>query len=177
MRRDPLGDPQQAINRLYGYVAYRIGSGPDAEDVVSEAIERALRYRGSYDERKGSPTAWLAAIASHVIADRAREKRADTGRVDDAPDPLVDDFSHRTARRLDLHEAMALLDGRTRELLALRYGADLRAREIAELLGQRTNTVEVALHRALAQLRGILEDGPPAPDRREPRQVALESDQ
>jgi DNA-directed RNA polymerase specialized sigma24 family protein len=37
--------------------------------------------------------------------------------------------------------------------VALRYGADLTARQIAELLGLRTNTVEVALHRALTRLR------------------------
>ena len=48
---------------------------------------------------------------------------------------------------------MATLDERERELLALRYGADLTARQIGELLGQRTNAVEVALHRALGRLR------------------------
>ena len=40
---------------------------------------------------------------------------------------------------------------------ALRYGADLTAKQIAELLGQRTNAVEVALHRALGRLRTELE--------------------
>jgi DNA-directed RNA polymerase specialized sigma24 family protein len=39
----------------------------------------------------------------------------------------------------------------------LRYGADLTARQIAELLGERTNTIEVALHRVLARLRAELE--------------------
>ena len=68
MPGDPLAQPEQAIRRLYGYVAYRIGPGPDAEDVVSETVERALRYRDSYDDRKGSNAAWLATIASHVIA-------------------------------------------------------------------------------------------------------------
>jgi DNA-directed RNA polymerase specialized sigma24 family protein len=50
------------------------------------------------------------------------------------------------------------LDERSRELVALRYGADLTARQIGELLGERTNTVEVALHRALGKLRAILAD-------------------
>ena len=39
---------------------------------------------------------------------------------------------------------------RDRELIALRYGADLTARQIADLLDLRTNAVGVALHRALA---------------------------
>ena len=46
-----------------------------------------------------------------------------------------------------------MLDERERELVALRYGADLSARQIGELLGLKTNAVEVALHRALRRLR------------------------
>ena len=57
--------------------------------------------------------------------------------------------------------AVGRLDPRERELIALRYGADLTARQIADLLGQRTNTVEVALHRALARLRDLVEEANP----------------
>jgi len=42
-------------------------------------------------------------------------------------------------------------------LIALRYGADLSARQIAELLELKTNAVEVALHRALARMRGHMQ--------------------
>ena len=69
--------------------------------------------------------------------------------------------------RLDLRRAVLTLDPRDRELIALRYGADLTARQIAELLGGRTNTVEVALHRALDRLRTMLAE----PDD-EPRRLA-----
>jgi RNA polymerase sigma-70 factor (ECF subfamily) len=55
--------------------------------------------------------------------------------------------------RMALHAAVAALDDRDRELVALRYGADLSARQIAELLDLKTNAVEVALHRALRRLR------------------------
>ena len=69
---------------------------------------------------------------------------------------------------------MLQLDERARELIALRYGADLTARQIGEVLGERTNTVEVALHRALARLRAILADEEtPKPDaRRKPAAAA-----
>ena len=48
-RRDPLANAPDLIRRIYSYVAYRLGDGPDAEDVTSEVFERALRYRKSYD--------------------------------------------------------------------------------------------------------------------------------
>ena len=60
-------------------------------------------------------------------------------------------------RRLELARAVATLPERDRELVALRYGADLTAKQIAELLGLRVNTVEVSLHRVLRRLRAVLE--------------------
>lgn len=157
MRGDPLARPEEALRRLYSYVAYRIGPGPDAEDVVSETVERALRYRSSYDRGKGSPAAWLIGIANRVMAD-ASQARGREAVLDEArEEPMTDDFSHEIADSMSLAEAVAQLDPRSRDLIALRYGADLKAREIAALLGERTNTVEVALHRALARLRVTLD--------------------
>src|SRR5256885_16524488 len=72
--RDPLANPEPLIRRVYSYAAYRLGDGPDAEDATSDAFERALRYRDSYDRRKGEPTAWLIGIArrsvDQILADR-----------------------------------------------------------------------------------------------------------
>ena len=55
MRRDPLANPERLIRSVYAYVAYRVGPGPDAEDITSETFERALRYRDSYDPSRGEP--------------------------------------------------------------------------------------------------------------------------
>ena len=79
MTADPLSEPEEAIRRLYGYVSYRIGSGADAEDVVSATIERALTYRNSYDPGKGSPAAWLAGIANRCLSDHANGRLGRTG--------------------------------------------------------------------------------------------------
>ncbi len=56
-----------------------------------------------------------------------------------------------------MEQAVARLAPRDRELIALRYGADLSARRIAELTDSSVNATEVALHRALARLRAELE--------------------
>ena len=39
-RVDPLANPEPLIKRVYAYVAYRVGDGPDAEDLTSETFER-----------------------------------------------------------------------------------------------------------------------------------------
>ena len=61
------------------------------------------------------------------------------------------------AVRLDLPAAVAALGPRDRELIALRYGADLKTKDIARLVGRSTNSIDVALHRALERLRQLME--------------------
>jgi RNA polymerase sigma-70 factor (ECF subfamily) len=154
MARDPLADPGPLIRRVYAYVAYRIGDGAEAEDVTSETFERALRYRDSYDPKRGEPVAWLIGIARRCIEGaRLRPERVAT--THEAADPV--DVESETVERLTMEQAVDRLDERDRELIALRYGSDLSARQIGELLDLRTNAVEVALHRALARLRKLLE--------------------
>ena len=153
--RDPLADPEPLIRRVYAYAAYRLGSGPDAEDVTSETFERALRYGDSYDRSKGEPVAWLLGIARRLIA----EAPPSTATPGDAPFEAAsgENLEEEAVRRLTLGAAVAELDERDRELVALRYGADLSAHQIGALLEMRTNAVEVALHRALARLRHRLD--------------------
>lgn len=156
MTRDPLRDPAPLIRRVYAYVAYRIGDGPEAEDVTSATFERAVRYRTTYDSRRGEPVAWLLGIARRCIDD-ARAARP-PGPRDDSVE-VAGDFAPEAERRVLLANAVSKLDQRDRELIALRYGADLTARQIAEVMEMQTNAVEVALHRALARLRSDLEGG------------------
>ena len=162
LRRDPLAHPERLIRRVYSYVAYRLGDGPEAEDVTSEVFERALRYRHTYDPSKGKPVAWLLGIARRSV-DTALAARPAAAH-DDVPDRAgPEDVEDRAVRRLTLAAAVACLEPRDRELVALRYGADLTAGQIAELLDLRVNTVEVALHRSLARLRALLDAPEPAP--------------
>jgi RNA polymerase sigma factor (sigma-70 family) len=152
---DPLKHPEPLIRSVYAYVAYRIGPGADAEDVTSDVFERALRYRDSFDPDKGTPTAWLIGIARRSL----NGQRASSAiPLDDVPElPAATNLEEATVRKLSLGDAMSQLGDRDRELIALRYGADLTARDIAEVLSLSPNAVEVALHRAIERLRQTLD--------------------
>ena len=153
--RDPLSDPAGAVRRVYSYVAYRLGDGPDAEDVTSSVIERALRYRSSYDKRRGKPESWLLGIARTCVDDALRQRASRTDPLDET---VADgEVESDALERLAVGGAVARLDARDRELIALRYGADLSTREIAAVLDMKPNAVDVALHRCRARLRGELE--------------------
>ena len=153
--RDPLANAEPLIRRVYAYVAYRIGDGPDAEDVTSETFERAVRYRRSFDRGKGEPIEWLIGIARRVIAGRSGLREIPMAELPETSDPSS--FEDRVDSAIVLRNAVARLDERDRELIALRYGADLSIREMSELLGVRANTLEVALHRARGRLASKLD--------------------
>ena len=155
--KDPLAHPEELIRHVYAYAAYRLGDGHDAEDVTSEVFERAIRYRKSFDRSKGEPLGWLLGIARRCADDALSKRR----RPPDEPEPdeiaASGSVEEDTVRRMTLDGALEQLSERDQELIALRYGAELTAAQIAEVLDAQTNAIEVALHRALGRLRRILE--------------------
>jgi RNA polymerase sigma-70 factor (ECF subfamily) len=164
MKRDPLANPEPLVERVYAYVAYRIGPGADAEDVTSETFVRAMRHRNQYDAARGQPISWLLGIARRCLSDFLAERRP---QVAEPPElASSSDLERETVDRLALEEALATLGERDLELISLRYGPDLSVRQIGEVLGLSPGAVRVALHRALGRLRAVLEDTEAAPQPR-----------
>jgi RNA polymerase sigma-70 factor (ECF subfamily) len=155
MAFDPLAHPEALIRRVHAYVAYRLGDAHDAEDATSEVFARALRGRETYDASRAAPVAWLLGIARRVIAEEfARRAVAPSAELREVA--ATGDLEEDLMLRLTLVAGVRALGERDAELIALRYGADLPAGEVARLLGMRKNAVEVALHRARNRLADLL---------------------
>jgi RNA polymerase sigma-70 factor (ECF subfamily) len=156
-RSDPLRDCEPLIRRVYAYASYRVGAGHDADDITGEVFARAVRYRTSYDSSKGDPAAWLLGIARRVLADAG----VGEPNLREIPEDIPDEAAPSDERVVDavtLRAAVARLSERDRELVALRYGADLTAKQIADLVGAKPHAIEVSLSRALSRLRVVLEE-------------------
>jgi DNA-directed RNA polymerase specialized sigma24 family protein len=117
-REDPLANPALLIRRVYGYVAYRIGDGPDAEDVTSEVFERAVRYRSSYDSTRGGALPWLIGIARRCIDGRPSPPLF--AELQESGPIAPGDLEESAIERLTLRATISNLDERSRDLLALR---------------------------------------------------------
>lgn len=148
--------------RVYGFIAYRVGSREDAEDLTSQTFERALRAWHRYDERQASPGTWLIAIARNLVTDhyRAAPARGAHAPLQDVPDralPTSAGPEHDLGFTPELATALAQLGDREREILALRFGADLSGQQIAELTGMTLANAQQVLSRTLRRLRAELE--------------------
>jgi RNA polymerase sigma-70 factor (ECF subfamily) len=145
-----------------------VASGGDLEaatEAADEAMVRALE-RWPRVRRMDSPGGWAHRTGLNVLRRRFRrgatERRATDRATAGRPMTTTDDPSTAVA----LWEAVALLDRRSREVIALRYVGQLTEPEIAELLGVRTGTVSSLLSRARTRLRSLL-DEPDERDREE----------
>ena len=137
------------------HVTYRVlGDVAGAEDAASEAMARALvawRRVGRMEHRNG----WVARVAGNVAIDeirRARRRRE----VPEAGAHLAADGTEETALRLALGAALAGLSTRQREVIALRYLADLDESEVSRALGISENSVKKHAARGKEALRARL---------------------
>ena len=151
--------------RIYGFLAYRTGDPAAAEDLLSDVFERALRRRGLFDRRRGSEEAWLYAIALNLVRDRHRRAgAADRGleRLRAERPEAGEDPAEAVGERDAVVRAVATLSPDEREVISLRFGADLTAPQVAQVLDVPLTTVEGRLYRALAKLRQRLTARPTA---------------
>jgi RNA polymerase sigma-70 factor (ECF subfamily) len=150
------------LPRVYRYFAYRLGEGSAAEDLTGETFERAWRGRLRYRPDRGEWADWLFGIARNVAADHLRRLYARRDALPDPPAPLgrptEDDFDRR-AEFGRLNDLLAGLGPRERELISLKYGAELTNRAIARLMGLSETNVGTILHRVVQALRREWERG------------------
>ena len=145
---------------LYAYVAGLLHDGPAAEEVTATAFERAYRKRRAFDPERGEPRAWLFGIARNAALDelRRRGRQAElAAEPTDLDGAAVAAGAEISERRLALKAALAHLEPRERELIALKYFAGLGNAEIASVLGISESNAGTRLHRAVTKLREALD--------------------
>jgi len=155
---------QKRFYRLaYGYLHDHEGT----LDAVQESFIKIYRARASWEPR-ATPFTWAYRIVANHCIDLLRKRRGDTYSIDDgeegetrdihdtaAVDPLRAQEEREEAERV--REAIAKLPARQREIIVLRHYEGLSLQEIAEAQDCALGTVKSSLHRALANLKVILE--------------------
>ncbi|MGZ4716039.1 MAG: RNA polymerase sigma factor [Acidimicrobiales bacterium] len=137
-------------------IAYRVcfrilGDRHDAQDLTQEALARAFaRWRrvARYDE------AWITRVATNLalgeVRRRERSRRPEPSAVGTA------DVDALVTQRAELVEVLRTLSRRQREVVTLRYLADLPEAEVARALGCSIGSVKQHTSRGLAALRAAL---------------------
>ena len=158
------------LDAAYNLARWLTRNDEDAQDVVQEALLRALRYFAGFRGDNARP--WLLQIVRHACFAWLKENRpAEVVAFDDSDDAWRDvagpaaDEPHSVALRSDdraqINQALAGLPFAYREVLVLREMEDLSYKEIARIADVPVGTVMSRLARARCLLRQAL-----APDAR-----------
>jgi len=143
---------------VFAYAMTLLRDRAAAEDVTAAAFERAYRRQASYDARRGTRRAWLFGIARNAALDELRRRRRSAALLVDPEDASGagssgDDGGEAAVRRAAVRAALAGLDPRDRELVALKFHAGLSNAEIARVLGVSESNAGTRVHRAVTRLR------------------------
>jgi RNA polymerase sigma-70 factor (ECF subfamily) len=141
---------------VYAYVASMLSDAAGAEDVTAPAFEKAMQRAGSFDPRRGSERAWLFGIARNAALDELRRRSRTAALAADPEDRdgvAPADEAERAVSRAAVRAALASLDSRERELVALKFHAGLGNAELASVLGVSVSAAGTQLHRVITKLR------------------------
>jgi RNA polymerase sigma-70 factor (ECF subfamily) len=153
---------ERTFPRVYAYVASLLRDRSAAEDVTAQAFERAYRKRLTYRASRGSMDAWVFGIARNAALDELRKRKRQAvleGEPEDTEGVLPEDEADLALRREAVRAALASLDGRERDLIALKFAGGLSNGEIARVLRMSESNVGTRLHRTITKLREACHDG------------------
>lgn len=131
-----------------------VGNGAEADDAAAEALARAYA-RWSKVRDLDYRDAWVMRVTANVALDVLRRSRQPLPAASaDTIDP-----ADAAVTRLALAQALRRLPRRQRDVVVLRYLADLSEATVAESLGVSAGSVKQHAHRAIDALRHTLGPG------------------
>jgi RNA polymerase sigma-70 factor, ECF subfamily len=142
---------------VFRYLRARGAAEDQAEELTAVAFERALGRIGSFRPGRSGFRPWLLAIARNAWVDSHRRSARDAGLAEadalPALGPSPEAVAIAAEERALVMRLLARLPEPARDALALRYGAGLTSREIANVVGKSDDATKKLLSRSLASLR------------------------
>jgi RNA polymerase sigma-70 factor (ECF subfamily) len=148
---------RRALDRAYRIARLILGDAIEAEDATHDAALAAWRRFAELRE-PARFEAWFGRILVNACRDRLRARRRlpisiEALGIGPLSDSRSADPAEAVVRQELLRNSIRSLSPEHREVVVLRYYADLTVEQIAERTGARAGTVKSRLHYALRRLR------------------------
>lgn len=161
--RSGLKDIYEEYGRLIcGTVMNVVKSPHDAEDVTSDFFIRLWSIADTYAGGKGHRR-WLTVIARNMAIDFLRRKSRELPTDDDDESclnetPSGEKLEESITEKVSLSEALNILEDTEREIIHLKFAAELTFAEIAKILKKPQGTVSWKYRKAIEKLRRCIPD-------------------
>ena len=170
VRRAARGDEKAAgalfddlYPRVFRYARARLGSDADAEDVAAETFARVLRGLSKFRWKGAGFEAWLFRIASNLVIDAYRRAGRELPEASPAFDQATQENAPETIVLLaeqagSLKGMIEQLAPDQREVVLLRFAADMDTYEVGRVMDRNPNAVRQLQFRALQKLREMMRE-------------------
>jgi RNA polymerase sigma-70 factor, ECF subfamily len=154
---DPLGELYDRYERrLFGLGRRLLGDNGLAEELVQEVFVRLWRVAARFDPCRGTPSAFIFAIARNLAIDLSRRPSSrPLGELD--PNVEVDDHVDRLVAALTVRQALDCLSEKHRTIVEALYGRGERAVDVADQLDIPQATVRTRAFHGLRALADTLD--------------------
>jgi len=154
---------EEHFDKIYRYVALRIGDRAEAEDITQQVFLKALQSIASF-RWKGIPfSAWLFRIAHNQVIDCQRKKtKQATVPIDDSAISFSSDPQLLVEQSLNIEQLLSAAKRLTeaqREVISLRFAGELPVTQVAKIMGKSEGAVKALQHSAIVALRKVLSVG------------------
>ena len=150
---------EEHFDKIYRYVALRIGDKIEAEDMTQQVFLNALQSISSF-KWKGIPfSAWLFRIAHNQVVDYFRSKKRTTVPLDESLASNDNNPQLVVEQKLDIEQlllATKQLTEAQREVISLRFAGELPIAQVAKAMGKSQGAVKALQHSAIVALRKTL---------------------
>ncbi|HET6509144.1 MAG TPA: sigma-70 family RNA polymerase sigma factor [Baekduia sp.] len=143
---------------VFSYLCHVLRDHAAAEDVFQHVFTEVWQRGAAYDERRGSLMAWVLTIARSRAIDELRRRHPEPVDLATAPEPSVAAPQDAAIDRWRMAHHLARLPAEERELLQLRFYAELSQTEIAARTDLPLGTVKSRMVRGLERLRDLLDE-------------------
>jgi RNA polymerase sigma-70 factor (ECF subfamily) len=152
------------FERVYAFLASRVGDRATAEDLTSEVFHKALANLPRYEWRGVPFAAWLLRIAANAIIDQSkRAAREFPARDDPREAPAGRQLQASELRAIEHRAQLFQLVGQLPEVqkrvVYERFVEQRSIREIATRLGKTPGAIKQLQLRAVQNLRAQMEGG------------------
>lgn len=145
---------------IFRFIWSRVHDALLAEDLTGEVFTRMVANLPNYREQSTPFRAWLYQIARNLIIDHHRKENSTQGLKDvTQPNAVSPEEKAETTMTLELvQRALEKIDPAQREVVELRFLAELSLEEVAGVIAKSVAAVKALQHRGLASLRKHLKD-------------------
>ncbi len=148
---------------IFRYIAFRVGSHENAEDLTSEVFIRLLNAVNERSAPSRTLRGWLYGVASRIVADFHRQRfREERLKMESHENSELSDPAKAVSQKQTLKELSTALNELTneqQEVIALRFGSGMPIRQVAEAIGKSEGAVKQLQARAVAKLSDLMIPG------------------